>query len=138
MAATTFAVLAEDERSVEGRLDADGRALIALDDLPAALGWELRPEGLCRGDVCVPVRDRTGLEVDGAVDLVAVGAALDRPVVVDAEAGVVAFGAHRAERRRGVAEHEAPPFTLPDLEGNPRSLAEWHTKRKLLIAFASW
>ena len=39
------------------------------DDLRVAIGWELKPEGLCRDDVCVPVRDRDALLVDGMVDL---------------------------------------------------------------------
>lgn len=137
-AVSTVTVLADHERSVDGRIDGAGRALIAPADLPSVLGWTLQPEGLCHGDLCVPVRDRAALEVDGELDLCAIGIVLDRPVLVDADAAVVAFGAPRADRRRALREHAAPPFTLPDLEGNARSLAEWHTKRKLLIAFASW
>ncbi len=33
------------------------RVWIAAASLRDALGWELKPEGLCRRDVCVPVAD---------------------------------------------------------------------------------
>ena len=35
----------------------DGRVVLKPAQLPAALGWELKPEGLCRDDTCVPLRD---------------------------------------------------------------------------------
>ena len=60
-------------------------ATVDADDLGTATGWVLKPEGLCRGDVCVPTR---GLPVDaggGRVDLAAWAEALGRPLAVDAD-----------------------------------------------------
>ena len=44
------------------------------------------------------------------------------------------------ERRAGArsAELVAPSFALPDLDGNLHALEEWHDRKKLLVAFASW
>lgn len=138
-ATTRITVLDDGEAVVAvGRHGDD--VVLAPADLVAALGWELKPEGLCRGDVCVPVRDRSLAEParDGAgVSLQGVAAALDRPLVVDLDAGVAALGAPRAERRRGLTG-TAPTFTLPDLDGVDHQLEEWHDRKKVLVAFASW
>ncbi len=64
---------------------------------------------------CVPVRDRASLFVGERLDLAAVGAALGRPTVVDADAGMVALALdrERATRRaagaRGARVHAARP-----------------------------
>ena len=50
-------VLAERAHEVEGAVE-DGRAWVAAGTLPALIGWSLRAEGLCRGDVCVPLAPR--------------------------------------------------------------------------------
>jgi hypothetical protein len=103
-----------------------------------ALGWDLKPEGLCRGDVCVPVRDRDHLIVDGAVDLTEFAAALGRPLAIDAEEGAAAIGIATADLASRMAGLEAPDFTLPDLEGRLHSLSEHRGKKVLLVAYASW
>lgn len=118
----------------------DDHVVLAPADLEAVLGWDLKPEGLCCGEVCVPVRDRSLIEPAGdgnGLSLQGVAAALDRPVVVDLEAGIVALGAPRADRRRGLTG-TAPSFTLPDLDGVDHQLEEWHDRKKVLVAFASW
>ena len=63
---------------MEARIDGD-RVLVDPASLEAATGWVLKPEGLCRGSVCVPVRDRDALVVDGAIDVAAFAAALAAP-----------------------------------------------------------
>jgi hypothetical protein len=134
----TITVLSDEGlRTIEGHLEL-GHVLVADADLEAAIGWSLKPEGLCRGEVCVPVRDPQALRVGRLVDLALVAAALDRPVVVDADEAVVAVGAARADRRRALRDLELPPITLPDLDGADHELEEWHGRRRLLVVFASW
>ena len=114
------------------------RLLVPADRLGPSTGWELKPEGLCRGDVCVPVRDRSTLVSDGdLVDLAAVGETLHVRYVVDAAEGVAAFD--RADPAAPARDElEAPDFTLPDLDGTPVSLSDYDGRKKLLLAFASW
>lgn len=135
MAQVTF--VDETVRVVDAEIR-DGRVLLDPDRLADAIGWTLKPEGLCRADVCVPVRDQAGLEVDGLLDVGAVAAALQRPAAVDAEAGYVAMALPAEARQQALRALQAPAFTLPDLDGNPRSLGEWAGRKKLLVAFASW
>jgi hypothetical protein len=106
--------------------------------LEQALGWALRPEGLCRGTVCVPVPHAAALETPHGVDLAAVAAALGRPLAMDAEEGAAYLGVGADERARNLAALVAPDFTLPDLGGRPHSLAEHRGKKVLLVAYASW
>lgn len=134
----SFALI-EDGRTVELEVERSGEAIrIAPDVLRDALGWELKPEGLCRGDVCVPVRERERLVVDGAVDVSEFAAALGRPLALDAEEGAAAIGAARADQASLMANLEAPDFSLPDLDGKLHSLSEHRGKKVLLIAYASW
>jgi len=133
-------VIGDNVRTVEARIHG-GRVLVAPESLPTAIGWALKPEGLCRDEVCVPVRDRDALVVDGLVDLAAAAYALRRPAVVDAadpERAYVAIALPAEERRRALRELEAPDITLPDLDGNPHSLSEWGGRKRLLQAFSSW
>ena len=130
-------IISDDTRTVDASVSA-GRILLDSDRLPDALGWELKPEGLCRGDSCVPVRDRAALFVGEQLDLAQVAHALGRPAVIDAEAGLAVVALPSEQRRRALDDLVAPAFTLDDLDGNPHTLDEWRGKKKLLVAFASW
>jgi hypothetical protein len=130
-------ILSEDARTVEASADGD-RLLVEPARLPEALGWELKPEGLCQNDICLPVRDPSTLLSDGKLDLAAVAEALGRPAVVDAEAGIAAVGLPAEPRRQALDALRAPTFSLSDLNGVQHHLEEWRGKKKLLVAFASW
>lgn len=130
-------IISEDARTVDVEI-ADGRLLVAPDRLADALGWELKPQGLCRGEQCVPVRDQAALFRGEDLDLSSVAAALRRPAVVDAEAGIAAVAMDAEGRRQARDELRAPSFVLEDLDGNPHRLEEWRGHKKLLAAFASW
>ena len=102
-------------------------------------GWELKPEGLCRGDVCVPVRDPDALVVDDAIDLRAFADVLRRPLVVDDEVDLAVLGAStidRAAERDGL--RVPADLALRDLDGNVHHWGELGRKKKLLFAWASW
>ncbi len=116
-----------------------GPGVVAAADFARLTGWDLRPEGLCNGDACVPVRDRdAAVPADGLLDLAVVGPLLDRPVVVDADAGIVAVGATRQARRQALVDRRAPSFTLPGLDGADHTLEELQGRATVLVTFSSW
>ena len=111
---------------------------VRADALASSLGWRLEAQGLCRGDVCVPVRDRAALETADGVDLAALARVFDRPLALDVDEGVVVLGASAAERSGRLASLDAPDFALPDLAGRTHTLRDQRGKKTLLIAWASW
>ncbi len=133
-----FTIL-DDGRAVEVEADVDGDAVrIAPDALREALGWELKPEGLCRGEACVPVRDRDALLDAGGISLAGFAGALGRPLALDVAERAAVLGTAAENRSAALTSLEAPDFTLPDLEGKLHSLSDHRGKKVLLIAYASW
>ena len=131
--------LLDDGRVVElaARFSGD-RIRLQPGDLPRALGWELKPEGLCKDAVCVPVRNAPELSTAEGVDLGTLAGVLGRPLALDAAERVAYLGASAAERGANLATLQAPEFTLPDLSGRRHSLSDYRGKRVLLVAYASW
>ncbi|HEX3793307.1 MAG TPA: TlpA disulfide reductase family protein [Acidimicrobiales bacterium] len=135
-------VLAEEVHELAGTVN-DGRVWVSSAALPDIVGWSWRPEGLCRGDVCMPITPmRREAVVDGAqVDLGAVADLVGRVHVLDSsddDLAVVALALNPEHRRQALDDLRAPSFTLPDLAGTTHALSEWHGQKKLLVTFASW
>jgi hypothetical protein len=128
----TLTILHEDGEATVGS------AAIPATELAAATGWQLKSEGLCRGEICIPVRDQARLVVDGHVAIGALGAALHRPVVVDEDAGIAALGADPIAVSDELHSRHAANFTLPALDGAPFEFHSIGRKKKLIIAWASW
>lgn len=118
-------------------LDAHG-IRVSAEVLHQVFGWELKPQGICQGDVCIPVQGRDGLITAAGIDLVAFADLLGRPFVFDAENRVAHLGESAHDRGRQLASLTAPDFTLPDLGGRLHSLSDYRGQRVLLIAHASW
>ena len=130
MPSATLTVLTS-ETSTEVEADIDGeRVVLDRDALLAATGWELKPEGLCRDDACVPLRDGD--------DLAAVAAALRLPLAMELDAGVVALGEAAHERAAAMASLDAPAFTLEGVSGGTISLDDFAGRKRMLLAWASW
>ena len=124
--------------TIDGAIDASS-VWVASDALEGLIGWHLDEHGLCRGDVCLPMRERaTTTRPDGRVDLVAMAALVGRPAVVDHEASVVAIGVEQDQRHRALRELTLPAFSLPDLDGRVHHSTDWRGPKTLLLAFSSW
>ena len=134
---TTITVLGDEVATATGEW-ADGRPLIDPEGLAAAVGWTLKPEGLCRDDQCVLVGDGSAIKVGDKLDLAAVANAVDQPTVVDPDAGIVVLGQPNGSRRAALQDRQAPDFTLSDLDGTSHSLSDYAGKKRLLVAFSSW
>ena len=131
--------LIDEGREVSLAAVVDGTAVrIRPEALADGLGWRLEAQGLCRGDVCVPVRNRAALETASGVDLAALARVLDRPLALDVDEAVGVLGASASERGARLSSLHAPDFTLPDLAGRTHSLRDQRGKKTLLIAWASW
>jgi hypothetical protein len=105
-------------------------------DAATVTGWTLKPEGMCRGERCVPL---PSVAVKGNdVDLEAFWQKLGGPVIASQDGDVWALGAPADERNAALEGLQAPDFTLPDVDGTPRSLSQLRGKKVFLATWASW
>jgi hypothetical protein len=139
----SFTVIFGDRAPVKVDAVAEGGNLwIDGSDLEAISGWELKPEGICKGEVCVPIPQ--GRSADFSRDagkrfnLAALGTLLEQPLVHDNKNSVWYFGEAASTRRHTMASLDAPDFELPDLDGKLHRLSDYRGKKVLLSAWASW
>jgi hypothetical protein len=129
------------ESEVGGAVAEGDRLWIPLGELAAATGWTAKPEGLCRGELCVPVPParRTAWIDAGRLDFAAFAAHLGHAAVRDDARGVWAFGpAADGAGAAGSGPVVAPDFQLPDLDGAMHSLSDHRGKKVLLYCWSSW
>jgi hypothetical protein len=104
-------------------------------------GWEIKPEGACKGDVCVPlgVAVRTdGSTTAGSIDAAVLAERLGMALVADVEHGVYALGPESSPTGRALTTALAPDILLPDLSGNMFRLADLRGKKVVVVSWASW
>jgi hypothetical protein len=129
--ARPLTILDDGEVTVTAEADG-GRLWLDPTDFRQATGWDPKPEGLCRGTVCVPA---PGASDGDRIDLVAASAALRRVVVTDDEHGLVAVaGAPMSQGLTGRLED----VTLPALDGGQLAFGDLLGRKTLVIAWASW
>lgn len=105
--------------------------LVSTAEFEHATGWELKPEGACRGQVCIPLA-RPASET---VDLREIAAALLMPLVHDAQARLWALGPAAGAP---LGDARAPDFTLPDRRGGDVSLSTLRGRKVAVVAWAPW
>ena len=137
-------IIYNEHATAADRSQPEGEDLwVAAADLMAATGWELKPEGICRDDFCIPISGEQTALVRGdgneqRVNLAGFTRFLDQPVAHDDAHGAWYFGKPVAQLRAPLLRREAPDFELPDLGGRMHRLSEQHGRKVLLIAWASW
>src|SRR5262245_38192736 len=99
-------------------------------------GWELKPEGMCRDERCVPLPAAAVKGKD--VDVEAFWKKLGGPLVASEAGDVWALGAPAGERNTVLEGLQAPDFTLPDIDGTPRTLSQLRGTKVFLATWASW
>jgi len=125
-------------------IDTDARAhelpsrgdLVDPQALAVATGWKLEPEGLCHGEVCVPLLGRTITADDGWIDVRGWADALGLQTAHDASYDVVAVVPSAADR--ATTGSPAPSLELNDVDGNPVSFDELSGRKRVLVTWASW
>ena len=107
-------------------------AVAPAEEFARVTGWQLKPDGLCQAETCVPFASAD----PRAVDLEAAAEALGMPLVHDAENALWALGARAGGHALETAV--APDFELPDAEGAPFRLSSLRGQKVVLVAWASW
>jgi hypothetical protein len=107
---------------------------VTPDELERQTGWELKPEGLCKDERCVPLT--AGAGADGLVDLTVVAQRLGMPLVHDDRHDLWALGPEAGDRV--LASAELPPIVLADVDGRPFDLGSLRGEKVLIAAWASW
>jgi hypothetical protein len=120
----------------EHKVSAQDGLWMSAADAAKATGWTLKPEGMCLAERCVPLP--TAAVRGDRVDVAAFWTKLGGPVVAAENGEVWALGAPADERNTVLEGLEAPDFTLPDVDGTPRTLSQLRGKKVFLATWASW
>ena len=105
-------------------------------DLPRVNGFEVKPQGACRADVCIPI-PKTMLNGEW-FHLTAFAKKAGQAVVADEDARVWSLGEIQALRGSFLSSREAPDVAIPDRRGRPVKLSSFRGKKVLLVTWASW
>lgn len=114
--------------------------LVSAADLTRINGFEIKPEGACLGDLCIPLTANVLVERDGHqwCDLVAFAELLGQPYVAESNARVWSFAEIPAKRDNKLLSGLAPDFAVRDRQGRMVTLADLKGKKALIVTWSSW
>lgn len=101
-------------------------------DLARRTGWHVTPEGLCKGDLCVPLPRVQ----EGRLDAAVLAERLGMPLLHEPVHQLWCLGP--ASGGRALTSATAPELVLPELDGTPFALDTLRGQKVLLVAWASW
>jgi hypothetical protein len=113
-------------------------------DLPRVNDFELKPEGACLADLCVPVRQDRDSDLfvrrsgQGWFNVTELARKLQQAFVVDHDHHVWSFGTIPVARNSFLESAVAPDFALPNREGTLVKLSDFRGKKVLIVTWASW
>lgn len=97
-------------------------------DLERRTGWTIKPEGACRGEVCVPL--------PAPFDVRELAKRLRMALVRDEAHGVWALGPESGGH--ALSSAELPDIALPDRNGRDFELRSLRGTKVIMVAWASW
>jgi hypothetical protein len=130
--------------SIAAAVSTDDDVWLPLANLTESTGWEVKPEGICKDEMCVMVPDNVMSSIvreDGEetwFNLAGFARFLDRPYAHDATHNAWSFGGLSQDVDFPFGPVFAPDFTLPDLDGNSYSLSSFRGKKVFLACWATW
>ena len=113
-------------------------------DLPRVNGFELKPEGACLDELCVPVRQDRDSELfvrrggEGWFNVTGLARKLEQAYAVDHDHRVWSLGQIPVTRTRFLNTAMAPDFELPNREGELVRLSDFRGRKVLVVTWASW
>ncbi len=120
-----------------------GQLWITTADLKRATRFEVKPQGVCRDELCFPLPKARQQEFIHKTppmtwfNMTAFAALVHQPVAHDEAIATWYFGL-RSDQRQQLSSLQAPDFTLPDLQGKLHRLSDFRGKKLLLVTWASW
>ncbi len=115
-----------------------GEFAVSPYDFTNVTGWQLKTQGLCLDEICVPVRDSSRLTDGQNIDLVEFARLTGQNIVVDQQRKVAALGERADSRTAAMTTLDAPDFRLPDIHGRQVSFSDFNRRKRLLLAWSSW
>jgi hypothetical protein len=116
--------------------DANGTLWVRKNDLPRINGFELKPQGACRADICIPIPP--AMMRGDLFNLTAFASRVGQKFIADASARVWSFGEIPVVQGAYVESRIAPDVEVPDRKGRPVRLSQFRGKKVLLVTWASW
>ena len=110
---------------------------ISPSEFTSGTGWELKPEGACKGEVCIPLPSTIKEQPEQLVDLAELAELMGLPLVQEEEHGVWALGPESIGSRALTTALEAD-FELPALDGTPFRLSSLRGQKVLVYAWAPY
>lgn len=107
---------------------------ISASELKERTGWEIKPEGACKGAICVPLPENAF--TNGMINVPVLADKLNMPLIHAEKANLWAVGPESSGKTLTTAV--APDFSLPDLDGNMFRFSSLRGKKVVLVAWASW
>jgi hypothetical protein len=105
-------------------------------DLPRINDFEVKPQGACRADLCIPI-PKTMVQGEW-FNATAFAHKLGQTFVMDPTARAWSFGEIPAVTGTYSSTRMAPDFAVPDRKGKVVHLSDFRGKKALVVTWASW
>ncbi len=129
---------------IEDTLPDASELWVKPEDLTRINDFELKPQGACLADLCIPVLQNRDSDMfvtrqgQGWFNVTGLADKLQQAWAADYDDSVFSFGVMPLERQSFFRGGMAPDFELTDRDGNLVSLSDFKGKQVLLLTWASW